>query len=98
MTEIVSKPAHGTPIITLQEGDGFANSNLQVHLDDLTEKLNQFLLGDSVILPEYTVATVPAAASNDNGAIIVSDETGGRTIATSDGTNWRRVSDGAIIS
>lgn len=33
-----------------------------------------------------------------NASIIVSDETGGRTVATSDGTNWRRVSDGAVVS
>jgi hypothetical protein len=49
-------------------------------------------------LPEYTVAGVPSAVDFDNCAIIVSNEAGGRTIATSDGTNWRRVSDGAIIS
>lgn len=54
--------------------------------------------GDPVILPEYTVATLPDVATFDNCAIIVSDEVGGRTIATSDGTNWRRVSDGAIVS
>lgn len=50
------------------------------------------------IIPEYTVAGVPTASTYDNGVIIVSNETGGRTLATSDGTNWRRVSDGAIIS
>lgn len=31
-------------------------------------------------------------------SIIVKDETGGRTVATSDGTHFRRVSNGAIIS
>ena len=50
------------------------------------------------IFPEHTVGTVPSAATYDNGVIIVSDEIGGRTLATSDGTNWRRVSDGVIIS
>ena len=50
------------------------------------------------LVPEYTVAGVPSAASFDNHVIIVSDEAGGRTLATSDGTNWRRVSDGAVIS
>lgn len=51
-----------------------------------------------LIFLEYTVATVPSAAAFDNGVIIVSNEAGGRTLATSDGTNWRRVSDGAVIS
>lgn len=50
------------------------------------------------IFPEYTVAGVPSAATYDNGVIIVSNEVGGRTLATSDGTNWRRVSDGVIVS
>lgn len=49
-------------------------------------------------VPEYTVATLPSASDYDNHIIIVSDETGGRTIATSDGTNWCRVSDGATVS
>lgn len=51
-----------------------------------------------LVFPEYTVAGVPSAANYDNAVIIVSNETGGRTLATSDGTNWRRVSDGAVIS
>lgn len=54
--------------------------------------------GDPVRMREYTVAGVPSAATWIGCAIIVTDETGGRTIATSDGTDWRRVSDGAIIT
>lgn len=53
---------------------------------------------DPPIFPEYTVATVPSAVNYDNGVIIVSDETGGRTLATSDGADWLRVSDGAVVS
>lgn len=51
-----------------------------------------------IFLPEFTVATVPEAADNKNGLIIVSDETGGRTVAFSDGTDWKRVQDLATIS
>jgi hypothetical protein len=51
-----------------------------------------------IIVPEFTVATVPSASRYDNGVIIVSNESGGRTLATSDGTVWRRVRDGAAIS
>ena len=94
MTEIVSNPDHGELITP----EGKASVRLQLYLDDITDKMNGFLLGAAVILPEYTVLTVPTAADWDNGAIIVSDETGGRTIATSDATNWRRVSDGAVVS
>jgi len=62
------------------------------------QTLTNKTFGTPPIFPEYTVAGVPSAATYDNGVIIVSNETGGRTLATSDGTNWRRVSDGAIVS
>lgn len=51
-----------------------------------------------VVMPSYTVATVPSAATFARGHIWVSDESGGATGAQSDGTNWRRYSDRAIIS
>lgn len=51
----------------------------------------------------YTVASAPSPAEWSDGTeytslIYVSDETGGATLAFSDGTNWRRVQDRAIIS
>ena len=92
--EISSKPEHGEAIIQNDR----ASFQLQSFFDDIQQRLNDIVLGDAVILPEYTVATAPAPVKWGNGAIIVSDEAGGRTIATSDGINWRRVSDGAIIS
>ncbi len=49
-------------------------------------------------LPTYTVATVPSAATYARGMIYVSNEAGGAVPAFSDGTNWRRVTDRAIIS
>lgn len=45
----------------------------------------------------YTVATLPSATTA-GGMIYVSDETGGATMAFSDGTNWRRVQDRAIVA
>lgn len=50
------------------------------------------------VLPTYTVATVPSAATYARGLIYVSDETGGAVPAFSDGTNWRRVTDRNIVS
>ena len=99
MTELNTKPDHQTPI-------GFDNKNNEIiaspafqnFLDDLEIKLNTRLLGQSVILEAYTVATLPDASKMLNGVVIVSDESGGRTLATSDATNWRRVSDGNIVS
>jgi len=49
-------------------------------------------------LPSYTVAGVPTAATFTAGMIYVTDETGGAVPAFSDGTNWRRVTDRAIVS
>lgn len=51
-----------------------------------------------VVLASYTVASVPTAASYTGGMIYVTNETGGAVPAFSDGTNWRRVTDRAIVS
>ncbi|MCG7851455.1 MAG: hypothetical protein MIO92_02930 [Methanosarcinaceae archaeon] len=51
-----------------------------------------------VPLASYTVLTVPSAATYIRSQIYISDEAGGAVIAFSDGTNWRRVTDRAIIS
>lgn len=50
-----------------------------------------------VVLPAYTVATVPSAATYTRGLIYVSDGTSNKRLAISDGTNWR-FPDGAIVS
>ena len=47
--------------------------------------------------PVYTVATLPSAAPAGR-IIYVSNETGGAVLAFSDGTDWRRVTDRAIVS
>ena len=49
------------------------------------------------IPPSYTVGTLPAVGTA-GGMIYVSNETGGAVQAFSDGTNWRRVTDRAIVS
>lgn len=51
-----------------------------------------------LLLKVYTVATLPTASLFANALITVSDETGGHTVAFSDGTNWRRVQDRAVVS
>lgn len=49
------------------------------------------------IPPSYTVSTLPAAGTA-GGQIYVSNESGGAVLAFSDATNWRRVTDRAIVS
>jgi hypothetical protein len=46
----------------------------------------------------YTVATLPDATLYLGAMIYVSNESGGAILAFSDGTDWRRVSDRAIVS
>jgi hypothetical protein len=55
-------------------------------------------IGTLLGLPLYQVGTVPAAGGNTGAFIFVTDETGGSIPAFSDGVNWRRVTDRAIIS
>ncbi|MFD1136735.1 hypothetical protein [Paenibacillus urinalis] len=48
------------------------------------------------ILPNHSKSNLPPQVSG--GMIYVTDDTGGPVVAFSDGTNWRRVTDRAIIS
>ena len=52
---------------------------------------------DTFVLPSYTVSTLPST-NPAGGMLFVTDETGGSVPAFSDGTNWRRVTDRAIVS
>lgn len=47
--------------------------------------------------PSFAVSTLPRAVT-PGLMIFVVDEVGGATLAFSDGTNWRRVQDRAIVS
>lgn len=49
-------------------------------------------------VPGFEVANLPDPAKYTQGLIYVSDETGGATMAFSDGTNWRRVQDRNVVS
>ncbi len=47
----------------------------------------------------YTTTTLPNAGNAGSGAILmVSDEAGGAVLAFSDGANWRRVTDRAVVA
>lgn len=64
----------------------------QLHADAVNYLYN------GVQLVSYTVATVPDAGDWVRRLIYVSDETGGAIPAFSDGTNWRRVTDRAVVA
>ena len=62
--------------------------------------LKKFSVVDGSVVEsgEYTVSTLDAATLFTGRTVFVSDETGGAVVAYSDGTNWRRVTDRAIVS
>ncbi len=95
MAKLVSMPFHGQKIV---HNEGRATTGFQSFLTELELKLNGRLLGEAVILDSYTVLTVPDATAYTGGMIFVSDETGGAVPAFSDGTDWRRVTDRAIVT
>lgn len=68
---------------------------LEITLQGIQTK--KWTKGDIAQLAVYTVTTLPSA--DPAGQLIyVSDESGGATPAFSDGTNWRRVADRAVVS
>ena len=50
-----------------------------------------------IVLPVYTVSTLPTAADYTAAIIYVSDGTSNKRFAVSDGTNWRWP-DGVVVS
>lgn len=76
-------------------GSSAADDGDKVLLDNLSRRYLRIIPK----LPSYTVAGLPTAASAGAGAtVFVSDETGGAVTAFSDGTNWRRSTDRAVVS
>ena len=55
---------------------------------------------DAIVVPDPRLATVATLPTPTLGSdmITVTDETGGAVPAFADGTNWRRVTDRAIVS
>lgn len=68
---------------------------------ELVRRMNAEFLNRSklpVRMPVFTVATLPDPAQFKDCWVKVSNESGGDTAAESDGTNWRRMQDRAIVS
>lgn len=74
------------------------NSVWRRWINSLFERVNE----GPFLVRGYTVTNVPSAAewsdgTNYSAVVYISDETGGATLAFSDGTNWLRVQDRTII-
>ena len=76
-----------------------ARTGIKFGAGNPTERVDvsgNIILSGVLYLGTYTVSTLPTATVR--GFIFVSDETGGATTAFSDGTNWRRSQDRAIVA
>jgi len=91
---LVTVPPHGS-LIANENGE--IHPTVQSFFDDLVQKLNDNVLGGILSLESYTVTTLPNIP-DDPALIFVSDESGGAVPAFSDGANWRRVTDRAIVT
>lgn len=73
--------------------------SVSLEMSDHARRLNSALIPDGTEgFRSFTVATLPSASAGARAIIYVSDETGGATMAFSDGTNWRRFSDRNVVS
>ena len=89
MKDLVSKTGLSDVIGNVVDKRVFPSDRLQNYFDEIEEKFND---------TNFTVATLPDPTKNEGRQIYVSDEVGGATLAFSDGVNWRRVQDRAIVS
>lgn len=83
----------------LSADDIAANQIVQVVFNPATDKFVCIGIGDPAdqpAMPRVTKTTLPPVS--DQRPVIVTDESGGAVMAFSDGSNWRRVTDRAIVS
>lgn len=77
---------------------------LKVHPDgrisiNTNTQTAQLAVNGTIRVGESTVSALPSASTNGSGALIyVSDETGGPTLAYSDGSQWLRIRDDIAVS
>jgi hypothetical protein len=86
-----------TEPVTLSDDLGLVTAAVDAESDLGTLVTSGLIYPDQFVLPSYTTSTLPSAAVA--GAMIyVTNETGGPVPAFADGTNWRRVTDRAIVT
>lgn len=92
-------------LASLDQFDRDLLNNLTNELRAHAFRLNIALMNDGseptqgpVVLTSYLKTALPSASAFVGGVIYVSNETGGATVAFSDGTNWRRVQDRNVVS
>jgi len=84
-------------IVTLTDDLGLVTDVVTEEADLGTLVTSGLIYPDQFVLPSYTVSTLPAATPAGQMAY-VTNESGGAVPAFADGTNWRRVTDRAIVT
>ena len=93
--ETASPPAPTGPTV----GIGFSLTSARPFYVNGSGEVADILTDAHARVRSYTVATLPSAAAAGAGSIVyVSDESGGAVLAFSDGADWRRVTDRAVVS
>lgn len=88
-----------TEAVTSSEDLGTVTSAATVEYDLGTETTAGIITPSLLLLPSYTVSQLASLTATPAGQFVYcSNESGGAIPAFSDGTNWRRVSDRAIVS
>lgn len=72
--------------------------DIPLWLKVVAREIERFFNAKQPDLTAYTVATLPDPTLVLGRMIFVTDEAGGSVPAFSDGTNWRRVTDRAVVS
>lgn len=67
-------------------------------VDDIDRRVRRLEQPQIPTMQPFAVADLPSPADTLYGLIFITDEVGGAVPAFSDGTNWRRVTDRAIVS
>jgi hypothetical protein len=88
-----------TEAVTVSEDLGNVTTSATVSYDLGTETTSGILTPSYLLLPSKTVTQLASLTASPAGQFVYcSDESGGAVPAFSDGTNWRRVTDRAIVS
>jgi hypothetical protein len=86
-----------TEPVTVSDDLGLVTEAVTAEADLGTLVTSGLIYPDQFVLPSFTTTTLPSA-SVAGAMIYVTNETGGPVPAFADGTNWRRVTDRAIVT
>ena len=88
-----------TEAVTVSEDLGLITGTVTISYDLGTIVTSGIIAPDALFLPSKTVTELDSLSASPAGQFVYcSNESGGAVPAFSDGTNWRRVTDRAIVS